>query len=422
MAAGCTGGAVAPRSYRAIGFLTGTFGLAVACRNAVDALSASGRRVERVVVQHRHAGGGEADAPASPSGHGDVNLFVMNPPDIAAYAGAWRDSVDGRAPCACVPFWELPLVPREWEGILAAMDAILAPTRFIQEACARVVPAERVVHFPQAVFVPAASPVRDAWGLRPGATVFLVSFDVGSDIERKNPRAAVEAFRRAFPGGENVQLIIKAKPWRNAAALAAQVRKLTEEVAGDSRIRVIDRELEYRELMALYASCDVLVALHRSEGLGLHLMEAMSLGKAVVATGWSGNMDFMSPRNSVPLRYTLVPVRSAHQAYAREASREGQQWAEPDLEDAARALRLLHLEPDRRRALGATAAADMEEARHRFLSGAVFGELEATLAGVSPDPSRLSTALRRATALARWRSLLGAPAAVARRLAASLRG
>jgi glycosyltransferase involved in cell wall biosynthesis len=301
------------------------------------------------------------------------------------------------------------------------MDAVLAPTRFIQDACARVLPPERVVHFPQAVFVPEARPDRDAWGFRSGATVFLVSFDPGSDVDRKNPRAAVEAFRRAFPSEPDVQLVIKSKPWQNAPALATQRRALDEAVAGDPRIRVLDRTLGYEELMRLYASCDVLVALHRSEGLGLHLMEAMSLGKPVVATGWSGNMDFMNSENSIPVRYALVPVRSGHDAYAEEMGREGQRWAEPDIDDAARALRALHGAPERRRAMGATAAAEMAERRRRFLCGSSFDALEAALVSARPDAARLDRALRRSVARRYWRALLHAPHVVARRIASGLR-
>lgn len=410
--------ATAPR-YSVIGFLTGGFGIAVAARNTLRALRESGRSVDEVTIQNRWAPG-TAATDAVPATPGDLTLFHVNPPEIAWYSASWQAQV-GAAPLrACVPFWELPLVPRTWEPVLAAMHAVLAPTRFVQEACARVMPPGRVLHYPQAVFPPSAAPVRDAWGFPPGATVFLVSFDIGSDIDRKNPWAAIQAFRQAFPGDPDVRLVIKTKPWNHVPAYRAQAEELAARVASDPRISIVDRSLAFDELMGLYASCDVMVALHRSEGLGLHLMEAMSLGRPVIATGWSGNMDFMNPGNSIPVRYALVPVRSRHDAYEAEGSRDGQVWAEADVPDAAQSMRALHASAERRRVLGAAAATEMEERRRRFLSGATFDELEAVLRR-GGETAALDAAIRRTRVRLWWKVIRGAPRALARR-AGVLRG
>ena len=148
----------------------------------------------------------------------------------------------------------------------------------------------------------------------------------------------------------------------------------------------MEQVLSYQEVLSLYASADVLVSLHRSEGLGLHLMEAMSLGKVVVATDWSGNADFMSPEATVGVPYRLVPVRTGHGAYRPEMGRPGQVWADADVEAAARALRWLHEQPERRRAMGTAAARLMDERRALVRAGGAFAELEARLArGVRPD-------------------------------------
>lgn len=405
-----------PRSYRLIGFLTGSFGLAVAARNTMRALAASGRRVEGVTVQNRYARGAEGIRPRAPASRRDVNLFHMNPLEIAGYEASWRPAVERAAPNVCVPFWELPRVPADWVPVLNAMQAVLAPTRFIESACTQAVPAGRVLHYPQAVFVPDTAPARQAWGFPEGTTVFLVSFDIGSDIDRKNPWAAIEAFRHAFPSDPGVQLVIKVKPWPNVPAFHGQSRELAERIAADGRIRIVDASLSYEDLMSLYASCDVMVALHRSEGLGLHLMEAMSLGKPVVATGWSGNADFMTSGNSVPVRYRLVPVRSRHDAYRPQMGREGQVWAEADIAHAVEALRSLR-EDDRRRTLGMAASADMAERRRQLLSGVTFDALEAKLAGAVADPGKLRRAVRRTRAVLYWRALRNAPLAVLRRIA-----
>jgi glycosyltransferase involved in cell wall biosynthesis len=405
----------AGRTYRVVGFLTGQFGLGVAARNTLRALEASGRPIERVTVQNRWSSGAEAERPPTGAGPDEVALFHVNPSDVAYYRASWRPHVSPRSPGVCVPFWELPVVPGEWEPVLRAMAAVLAPTRFVADACAAVMPPGRVLHYPQAVFVPAPPPARDGWGFEPGATVFLVSFDIGSDIDRKNPWAAIEAFRRAFPHEPDVRLVLKTKPWNDVAAFRAQAEELRARIAGDARIRVLDRSLSYADLMSLYASCDVMVALHRSEGLGLHLMEAMSLGKPVVATGWSGNTDFMSPGNSVPVRFTLVPVRSRHEAYAREASRPGQVWAEADVAHAAEELRALHASAERRAALGATAARDMEERRRQLLSGATFDRLEAVLPGEAGSAGAFDRAVLTTRGLLYWKALRRLPRALARR-------
>lgn len=391
-----------PPSYAVAGFLEEGFGLAVAARNTVRALEASGRCVERVTI--RHGGAGAAPRRAGMA-RARATVFHVNPSDVAQYADQWRPAVDPSAPTVCVPFWEMPLVPRAWEGILSGLDAVLAPTRFILEACARSIPRDRVVLHPQAVFHPEVRPAREAWGLPPGATVFTLSFDVGSDIERKNPWAGIEAFTRAFPSNRDVALVIKTKPYPQVPAYRAQARELAARIQGDDRIRVIERTLSYEEVLQLYASCDVMLSLHRSEGLGLHLMEAMSVGRPVVATGWSGNVDFMTPENSVAIGWRLVPVRSDHPGYRTEIGREGQVWAEAELGDAVDALRGLHANRERRLEMGAAAARDMERRRSEVLSGATFDALERLLPPVSRDPRGFARAVREERARLRWATL-----------------
>lgn len=408
------------RAYRVVGFLTGEFGLGVAARNTLRALETSGRPVERVTLRNRWNAGGAAEPARSRVSQGEVTLFHVNPSDVAYYRASWRPLVSPRAPSVCVPFWELPVPPAEWSPVLRAVDAVLAPTRFIADACAQVMSPARVIHYPQAVFAPVAAPARAAWGFPPDATVFLVSFDIGSDIDRKNPWGAIEAFRQAFPTEPRVRLVLKTKPWNDVARFRAQAAELRERIAPDPRIQVVDRSLDYAALMSLYASCDVMVALHRSEGLGLHLMEAMSLGRPIVATGWSGNTDFMSTRDSVPIRYALVPVRSRHEAYAREASRPGQVWADPDLGHAAEELRALHASPERRRVLGAAAADAMESRRRALLSGGTFDRLEATLPERAEKPGAFDRAVLATRGLLYWKALRGLPRALARRAGLSV--
>jgi glycosyltransferase involved in cell wall biosynthesis len=404
-AAGCA-------RYRVVGFLDGQFGLAVAARNTLQALTTSGRTVDRVPVDER--GGAERAAPAPAPG--GINLFHLNPFEIARTSRTWMPVVDPGAANVCVPFWELPLLPRAWLPMLRAMDVVLAPTRFIEEACVRELGRGRVLHYPQAPFVPdGIAPDRARWGLRERATVFAVAFDPGSDVARKNPWAGIDAFARAFPGDEDVQLVVKARPWPGVRALEAEMGALRRRAVADPRIHVIEEGLPYEELLRLYACADVFVSLHRSEGLGLHLMEAMALGKVVVATGWSGNCDFMTSATSVPVPFALAPIAPRHWVYRAEVGRAGQVWAEPHVDAAASWLAKLHATPALRDALGRAAEADIRARRAAVERGATFDLLEAHLAGgARRDGAALAAAVRttrRAALLARaregWRRVQG---------------
>jgi glycosyltransferase involved in cell wall biosynthesis len=410
--------------YDVVGFLGGDFGLAVAARNTIRALEATGRMGEAVEVQvntlsliDRLLSRLRPKAQPKVTGGRDVqrpegrraNLFQMNPMEIAWYASQWQPVLDPSAKDVCVPFWELPLLPRNWGPMLNAMDAVMAPTRFVQAACAAAVPADRVLHYPQAVFLPGdVRPARDAWGVGGRKTVFVVSFDLGSDIDRKNPWAALEAFQKAFPMDPDVALVIKTKPWASVREYVAQAEMLRARVGADRRIQIIDRVLGYAEVLSLYASCDVMISLHRSEGLGLHLMEAMSLGKVVVATNWSGNTDFMSGANSVPVGYRLVPLRTRHTHYQSEVGRRGQEWAEADVGQAVLAMRALRDDASLRHQLGARAKDDMEARRAALLRGDAFAALEARLYAAHPRSAGLDGVIRRARVQALGRELRGA--------------
>jgi glycosyltransferase involved in cell wall biosynthesis len=405
-----------PWRYDVVGFLGGDFGLATAARNTLLALRASGRSAVEVPVEHQGPSSIQRARRTVPQARGErrISLFHMNPMDVAGLEKQWRRALELEAPAVCVPFWEMPHVPRAWEPMLEAMQAVLAPSRFVQEACARAVSSDRVVHYPQGVFLPSGvTPHRERWNLGPRSTVFAISFDTGSDIERKNPWAGIEAFRRAFPVQGDVQLVVKMKPWPGVPEYQALAAQLKARVAGDGRVVVVEEDLRYEDVLQLYASCDVMVSLHRSEGLGLHLMEAMSLGRVAVATNWSGNTDFMDPGNSVPINFRLVPVAPRHPHYASEVGRPGQVWADPDVDAAAEALRALHANPDRRSALGSKAAAAMETRRQDMLSGRAFARLEERIGTESGHPGRFAAALRRTRRARRWvtlRSLVRAAA------------
>jgi glycosyltransferase involved in cell wall biosynthesis len=190
---------------------------------------------------------------------------------------------------------------------------------------------------------------------------FVTAFDTRSDFARKNPLGALEAFERAFAGhpeGYGVRLVLRIQNARGrAAAPGGPEATLRARATADPRVILVDGELARADVLSLVASCDAYVSLHRSEGLGLGPLEAMSLGKPAVATAWSGNLDYMSEYDSllVPAREVAVSGTSIG-AYRRERMGEGQTWAEPDLDAAAGHLRALAEDPALRARLGARAA------------------------------------------------------------------
>jgi len=248
--------------------------------------------------------------------------------------------------------WELPEFPDIWKDAAASFDEIWAPSAFIQSAVAAKVTIP-VVHMPHGVEVneiEACSP-REL-GVPEGRFVFLTMFDFGSVEERKNPFGAIEAFRRA---GLDATLLIKTTGGSpdDLAKLAAP------------NVVVAGRLLTRARVNGLIAACDAVVSLHRSEGFGLILAEAMALGKPVIATGWSGNMDFMDSGNSCPVAYDLVTLDRAYGPYAA-----GQQWAEPDVDHAASLMRRVFEDASFRTRIGERAKETM---RSRFSAAAAGG-------------------------------------------------
>jgi glycosyltransferase involved in cell wall biosynthesis len=137
----------------------------------------------------------------------------------------------------------------------------------------------------------------------------------------------------------------------------------------------LDRALSYEDILRLYASADVFVALHRSEGLGLGLMEAMRLGKPVIATAWSGNMSYMDQTNACLVRYSLIDVEPTVSVYRRAIRGKRAVWADPDLDHASAWIKALADEPDRRLTIGRKAAQDMANYQRQAEDGCFLDEL-----------------------------------------------
>jgi glycosyltransferase involved in cell wall biosynthesis len=182
----------------------------------------------------------------------------------------------------------------------------------------------------------------------------------------------------AFPkgGAELVFKINNRGVSAEAGVVADRIQAVAHQIAG---VRVLDQAMDYSDVMSLYASADVFVSLHRAEGLGLSLMECMALGKPVIATAWSGNMDFMTEENSCLVPFTLVPLDAGTQ-YHSISQGVPQSWAEPDIEAAATWMARLAASPELRQNIGNRARTDMEVLREEVGGGKIFTEIR-TLAG-----------------------------------------
>jgi glycosyltransferase involved in cell wall biosynthesis len=246
--------------------------------------------------------------------------------------------------------WELDEFPRIWDSALEAYQEIWVPSTFVQQAVAARsrVPVVRMPHCLRMDDIVRKD--RAAWGFPQDRPVILCMFDTASFVERKNPRAAIEAVKRAKIAQFNPLLVIKV----NQLDLQRGLRKQLEQETRPLDCRILGEKMSHAETLGLIDACDMVVSLHRSEGFGLVLAEAMALGKPVVATGYSGNMDFMTSDNSCPVDFKLVTLRRDVGPYPA-----GARWAEPDIEHASIRIRELLDNPQRARRIGRQAAADI---------------------------------------------------------------
>jgi len=252
-------------------------------------------------------------------------------------------------------FWELEDAPSWYRPNYKYVNELWAPTRFIEEMLRRDAPKSLpVVHMPLPLRAPEVPPDldRSTLGL-PEGLLFLFSFDFLSVFKRKNPLGVVDAFCRAFAHGEGPTLVLKSI---NSSDRPADATALRERIADRDDIVWIDEYLDRDQTVALTSLCDCYVSLHRSEGLGLTIAEAMMMGKPVIATAYSGNMDFMSDTNSFPVPWKKVRVGRDAEAYSPRAK-----WAEPDIAEAARLMRHVWEHPEEARRIGKVARADLSE-------------------------------------------------------------
>ena len=332
-----------------VGFASAEFGLGEDLRMTARALEAAGIAFSVFEVpagpQVRHGDHSVRHSRSDSMPYRTSILCMAAFESAGFYLRVGEQALAGRFVIGYWP-WELPRWPAPWHCAFALVGEIWASSRYAQDAFEAAAPVP-VCYMPMAVDLPPVEPQpRTRFGLRDGVFQFLFVFDWHSWPARKNPMGVIEAFRLAFPAGtEPVALAIKMIGAEAAGPELAAIRAAAE---ADPRIGLIDGTLDRPALTALYGCCDAYVSLHRAEGFGRTMAEAMLMGKPVVATDWSGNVDFLDAASGCPVECRLRPVEEGEYPYA-----EGQVWAEPDLRVAAERLRWLAADAGRAAALGA---------------------------------------------------------------------
>lgn len=262
--------------------------------------------------------------------------------------------------------WELDVAPPGWADAARHLAELWTPSAFVADTFRESVgrPVKVVPHY---VETPPLAPPRG------GATVCLAMADGRSSFHRKNLLGAVAAFRRAAAARDDVRLIVKT---RNLGEYPQDAAALAAATGGDPRIETLDRSLPPAEQKALIAAADIVISLHRSEGFGLVLAEAMAAGKAVVTTAWSGNMDFTDADVAMMVPARLAAADDPSGVYAQDGGR----WAEPDIDAAATMLSRLFDDRGLRERLGRKAR---DRVRER-LDGAAYGRALEGVDAIAP--------------------------------------
>lgn len=304
---------------------------------------------------------------------GGIRIFHVNGDEVDRIIEAFeaRGNEFAAGYNIIVPAWELPAYPKEWAAKLGRFDEVWALSHFIEDSLATA--GVRSTFIGQAIeFEPGANLPRRHFGIRESAYVLLNFFDLSSYASRKNPEAVLALLDRvrADTPFRDIQLVLKVKNGERAAEEWAATLK------PDPQIKVIAEPLDSFGVKGLIAACDCFVSLHRAEGFGRGLGEAMALGRLAMGTGWSGNVDFMTAENSLLVQHRLVKLKRDSYPHWK-----GQSWADPVVEHAYALLRPVLDDPARGRAIAEQGQADvMRTHGNRAVGLRILRRLEAILA------------------------------------------
>ncbi|WP_435736713.1 glycosyltransferase family 4 protein [Cellulosimicrobium sp. PMB13] len=388
-----------PHGVNLVGYLAGELGVGESARLVEQALTAGGVRHSTVPVARNLQSRTSATFEASRDNEVfDVTLLCVNADQTPEIAAAVATLTAGSRRIG-MWYWEVEAFPASYAPAFDHVDEVWTATDFVRDAIAAAAPVPVVTMPPP---LPQRSPERpslpEGLGIPLDRPYFLFAFDYLSTVERKNPWAVVDAFRTAFGPGEGPVLVLKTI---NADKRPADAERLRLLVADDPDVVLLEGYLSAAERDALAARCACYVSLHRSEGLGLTIAEAMAWGRPVIATAYSGDMQFMTEQNSFLVPWTSTPIPEGADPYPA-----GSPWAEPDVTAAAAHMRTVVDDPERARGVGRRAAEDIRTLHSPEVAGRRMAEHLAGLHGASRNLDQRLTSLRDVVAR-RGRALRG---------------
>lgn len=334
-----------------VGHVTGEYGLGTAVRATLRSMAAADvafsiKNIE--VAWHSNLNQTYVNFISAENPY-PINLIHINP-DPGLYEWLGTDFFKGRYNIGYWA-WELLQFPSAWEFAFDYFDEIWTLSNYCAESITKVTPIP-VIKLPPSIDIPKPTLDREALGLPKDKFIFLFMFDFHSTITRKNTVNLIKAFQQAFDeSNQDVLLVIKCSNGDHKPQPRAQVKAAA---ADWPSIHFIEEHLRQEEVQSLLNSCNCYVSLHRAEGFGLTMAEAMFYGKPVIATGYSSNMEFMNVGNSFLVKYKLVPNDRVEGPYFR-----GAVWADPDIDHAASLMRYVFQNYDEAKLVGAKAARDM---------------------------------------------------------------
>ncbi len=403
------GARLAPRprpGVNVVGYLSDERGVGEAARQLLAALRSGGVPVAAL------------DSPTDPAklvdalgglGHEDYpydfNLLSINADMLPLVAKGLGPRFFERRHSAGVWFWEVSHFPEEQRHAFDYVDEVWVATEHVADALRPVTPKPvRTIRMPIVPGEPAEATRAEL--KMPDGFCFLFVFDYRSIFKRKNPLGLVEAFSRAFEPGEGPSLVIKSI---GGEQFREERRALAAATADRPEIHLVEDTVSRDMKDAMIASCDCYVSLHRSEGLGLTMGEAMYFGKPVIATAYSGNLDFMSPENSYLVPHAMVEIGPDAFPYPAD-----KQWAEPDLEQAAELMREVVADPEAAARRGRKAAEDIRrtnspEAASEILRMRLAEAKRANLINRLEGPTPVQAAAGKVSGPAQLAALINAP-------------
>ena len=340
------------------GHITGDFGLAEAARSNIRAIKSAG--ISYALNNLNVVNGEYTDTTYtnfSKDNPYPVNLVVTNPNWL--YEGVYNRRFDNftieyfkNKYNIGFWFWELPKFPSEWEFAFEFFDEIWTASGYVADAVSAVSPIP-VLKIPLCLEINKPSLSRSELGLPESKFIFLFTFDFGSSFVRKNPLATIMAFQKAFGKlNHDVLLIVK---FSNSHHYPAQRDELLDLIKDWSSIQIIEGHLPKHKIHGLIYNCDCYVSLHRAEGFGLGMAEAMFYGKPVIATAYSSNLDFMNVGNSFLVQYDLVTTTEDYGPYPT-----GSIWADASIDHATQLMQSVFSNYDHAQEIGTQAAKDIQ--------------------------------------------------------------